>query len=226
MNNILKLSHIGKTFTKGKNKLPILKNINLEINAGEIIALTGPSGSGKSTLLHISGLLDTPTHGHIYLNGKNVSKFSDKKRTLLRRNSLGFIYQSHLLLPDFTALENVLLPQLTANIPLKEAEEKAKNLLELVGLSQRIYHRSGQLSGGEQQRVAIARALANSPQLLLADEPTGNLDPITAENVFGLLLQIVKTTGLSAFIATHNPDIASRMHRQYTIKNGELFLTS
>lgn len=224
MNSILELQHIGRTFTKGKTKLAVLKNVNLIIYPGQLIALTGPSGSGKSTLLHIAGLLDTPTNGTLVLDGQNLKKMSDLKRTALRRHHIGFIYQSHLLLPDFSALENVMLPQRLAGASIKEAQTRAEELLTLVGLEKRLHHRSGQLSGGEQQRVAIARALANKPKLLLADEPTGNLDPVTAESVFNLLLKIVKETGLAAVIATHNPDLANRMDMRLTIKDGALVI--
>ncbi len=224
MNSILELQHIGRTFTKGKTKLAVLKDVNLIIYPGQLIALTGPSGSGKSTLLHIAGLLDTPTNGTLVLDGQNLKKMSDLKRTALRRHHIGFIYQSHLLLPDFSALENVMLPQRLAGASIKEAQTRAEELLTLVGLEKRLHHRSGQLSGGEQQRVAIARALANKPKLLLADEPTGNLDPVTAESVFNLLLKIVKETGLAAVIATHNPDLANRMDMRLTIKDGALVI--
>ncbi|MBR4932674.1 MAG: ABC transporter ATP-binding protein, partial [Alphaproteobacteria bacterium] len=192
------------------------------LHAGEIVALVGPSGSGKSTLLHIAGLLDTPSAGHIIVNGTDVSRATDKQRTFIRRKAIGFVYQSHLLLPDFNALENVMLPQLIAGSSVKEAKERATLLLEQVGLRDRLLHRSGELSGGEQQRVAIARALANQPSLLLADEPTGNLDPKTSETVFEGLLNIVRQTGLSALIATHNPDLAQQMDRQVTVQNGRL----
>jgi len=224
MNSILELQHIGRTFTKGKTKLAVLTDVNLIIYPGQLIALTGPSGSGKSTLLHIAGLLDTPTNGTLILDGQNLKKMSDLKRTALRRHHIGFIYQSHLLLPDFSALENVMLPQRLAGASIKEAQTRAEELLTLVGLEKRLHHRSGQLSGGEQQRVAIARALANKPKLLLADEPTGNLDPVTAESVFNLLLKIVKETGLAAVIATHNPDLANRMDMRLTIKDGALVI--
>jgi len=220
MSNVLKLTHIARSFGKGETKLEILKDINLEINAGEIVALVGPSGSGKSTLLHIAGLLDTPTAGTIEIGGENATKMSDAGRTKLRQKTVGFVYQSHLLLPDFNALENVMMPQLIAKIPKKEAQERAKELLNMVGLSHRLTHRAGQLSGGEQQRVAIARALANRPALLLADEPTGNLDPKTADEVFDTFLKIVRETGLSALLATHNPELAAKMDRRISVVDG------
>ena len=218
--NSLKLSHIARTFGKGTTRLEILRDVNLEINQGEIVALVGPSGSGKSTLLHIAGLLDTPTSGTIEIAGQNATKMNDAGRTKLRQKTIGFVYQSHLLLPDFNALENVMMPQLIASAKEKTAEAHAKDLLKEVGLSHRLTHRAGQLSGGEQQRVAIARALANSPALLLADEPTGNLDPKTADEVFDTFLRIVRQTGLSALLATHNPELAQKMDRRITVVDG------
>lgn len=222
MNSTLKLNHIARTFGKGSTKLQVLKDINLEIHSGEIVALVGPSGSGKSTLLHIAGLLDTPTSGQIEIMGQEASQMNDAGRTKLRQKAIGFVYQSHLLLPDFNALENVMMPQLIAGVKAKEAQERAKNLLKQVGLSHRLTHRAGQLSGGEQQRVAIARALANSPALLLADEPTGNLDPKTADEVFDIFMQIVRQTGLSALLATHNPELAAKMDRRISVVNGKI----
>lgn len=218
----MELKNIRRSYGKKENVLDVLTDVNLTLHAGEIVALVGPSGSGKSTLLHIAGLLDTPSAGHIIVNGTDVSRATDKQRTLIRRKAIGFVYQSHLLLPDFNALENVMLPQLIAGASVKEAKERATLLLEQVGLRDRLLHRSGELSGGEQQRVAIARALANQPSLLLADEPTGNLDPKTSETVFEGLLNIVRQTGLSALIATHNPDLAQQMDRQVTVQNGRL----
>ena len=222
MSNVLKLEHIARSFGKGETKLEILKDINLEIGSGEIVALVGPSGSGKSTLLHIAGLLDTPTAGTIEIGGENATKMSDAGRTKLRQKTVGFVYQSHLLLPDFNALENVMMPQLIAGVKEKVAKERAKELLQTVGLSHRLTHRAGQLSGGEQQRVAIARALANQPALLLADEPTGNLDPKTADEVFDTFLKIVRETGLSALLATHNPELAAKMDRRISVQDGEI----
>lgn len=219
---VLELKNIQRHFGKGETITEVLKGIDLKINAGEIVALVGPSGSGKSTLLQIAGLLDTPSGGTIFVAGENASKASDKKRTSLRQNYMGFVYQAHLLLPDFSALENVMMPMLLAGIKESEAKERATKLLDMVGLSHRLTHRSGQLSGGEQQRVAIARSLANNPKLLLADEPTGNLDPKTAETVFQMLLDVVRQTGLSALIATHNPELAARMDRRITVEDGIL----
>lgn len=219
---VLELKNIQRHFGKGETKTEVLKGIDLKIDAGEIVALVGPSGSGKSTLLQIAGLLDTPSGGAIYVAGENASKASDKKRTSLRQNYMGFVYQAHLLLPDFSALENVMMPMLLAGVKESEAKARATKLLDMVGLSHRLTHRSGQLSGGEQQRVAIARSLANNPKLLLADEPTGNLDPKTAEAVFQMLLDVVRQTGLSALIATHNPELAARMDRRITVEDGIL----
>ena len=220
--SVLELKKIQRHFGKGETITNVLKGIDLKINAGEIVALVGPSGSGKSTLLQIAGLLDTPSGGTIFVAGENASKASDKKRTSLRQNYMGFVYQAHLLLPDFSALENVMMPMLLAGVKESEAKERATKLLDMVGLSHRLTHRSGQLSGGEQQRVAIARSLANNPKLLLADEPTGNLDPKTAETVFQMLLDVVRQTGLSALIATHNPELATRMDRRITVEDGIL----
>ncbi|MBO7257761.1 MAG: ABC transporter ATP-binding protein [Alphaproteobacteria bacterium] len=222
MNKVLELKNIQKIYGKGETSLSVLKDINFTISAGEVVALVGPSGSGKSTLLHVAGLLDAPTQGQIFIQGKSISKMSDNERTDLRKKNMGVVYQAHLLLPDFTALENVMMPQLIAGTDKKEAQKKALDLLDKVGLKNRATHRPGELSGGEQQRVAIARALANNPALLLADEPTGNLDPQTAENVFNLLMSLVRETGLSALIATHNPELANQMDRRISVQNGIL----
>lgn len=218
----LELKKVVKTFKQGGQKLDVLRGVDLDIVSGEVVALLGPSGSGKSTLLQIAGLLDKPTKGDIYLDGQKCSKLSDAMRTSLRRDYLGFVYQYHNLLPDFDATENVMLPQLIAGVKAKEAEERAKWLLSRLKLEKRLKHRPAELSGGEQQRVAIARALANAPKLLLADEPTGNLDPKTAEIVFAELISIVKETGLSALIATHNFDLADRMDRKVKLEEGRL----
>ncbi len=223
--NILELKNIRKDFYQGDQKLEILTDINLTINSGEIIALTGPSGAGKSTLLQITGLLETPTSGEILLAKQNCTKLSDGLRTILRRDFLGFVYQYHNLLPDFNALENVMLPQIIAGKSPKEAKKRAQWLLERLNLSSRLKHRPAEMSGGEQQRVAIARALANTPKLLLADEPTGNLDPKTADIVFSELLSIVKETGLSALIATHNMELAAQMDRKVRLEEGKLINT-
>lgn len=222
MNNqpVIDLVSISRFYGKNQMRLDVLKDVNFSLKKGEITALVGPSGSGKSTLLHITGLLDRPSGGQIFVQGKDVSCASDKERTLVRRKEIGFVYQYHLLLPDFNALENVMLPQLINGQKEKYAKSRAEELLELVGLKHRLKHRSGELSGGEQQRVAIARALANEPAILLADEPTGNLDPKTAEGVFQTLLSLVKEKNLSALIATHNPDLALQMDRQIKVENG------
>jgi len=219
---VIELKKVSKTFKQGAQKLEVLRGVDLEIKAGEVVALLGPSGSGKSTMLQISGLLEQPTKGEIYINGQKCSKLNDTLRTLMRRDYLGFVYQYHNLLPDFDALENVMLPQLIAGKKTKEAEDNAKNLLSRLGLEKRLKHRPSALSGGEQQRVAIARALANAPKLLLADEPTGNLDPKTSDIVFAELIKIVKETGLSALIATHNFELADKMDRKVMLKDGKI----
>ena len=229
MNNeketVLELKQICKSFRQGSQKLDVLTGVDLEIKSGEIVALIGPSGSGKSTLLQIAGLLETPSSGEIYLNRQNCSKLGDGLRTLLRRDFLGFVYQYHNLLPDFSAEENVMLPQLIAGRKAKAARERAAWLLERLNLGSRLKHRPAEMSGGEQQRVAIARALANAPKLLLADEPTGNLDPKTSDVVFAELLNIVKETGLSALIATHNMELASAMDRKVRLEDGRMVNT-
>ncbi len=225
MNNkkpTLELKKVVKSFKQGGQTLEVLRGIDLDIMPGEVIALVGPSGSGKSTMLQIAGLLDRPSGGDIYLDGQNCSKLGDAMRTSLRRDYLGFVYQYHNLLGDFDATENVVLPQLIAGVSMKEAREKAQWLLSRLGLEKRLKHRPAELSGGEQQRVAIARALANTPKLLLADEPTGNLDPRTSETVFSELISIVKETHLSALIATHNFDLAGKMDRCVRLENGKL----
>ena len=218
----LELRNVYRSFKQGSQTLEVLRGINLNIEKGEIVALIGPSGSGKSTMLQISGLLEKPTKGEIYLNGQKCSKLGDMMRTGLRRDYLGFVYQYHNLLADFDATENVMLPQLIAGVGMAEAKAKAEWLLKRLGLEKRFKHRPAEMSGGEQQRVAIARALANAPKLLLADEPTGNLDPKMAEIVFGELLSIVKETGLSALIATHNFDLADQMDRKVRLEEGKL----
>ena len=199
-----------------------MRNVDFEIASGEIVALIGPSGSGKSTLLQISGLLELPDSGHIYLDGQDCFIANDSVRTSLRRDFLGFVYQYHNLLPDFNALENVIIPQLIAGKNYNAAKERAKWLLDKMKLDGRFTHRPAELSGGEQQRVAIARALANTPKLLLADEPTGNLDPKTSDIVFEALLNIIKETGLAALIATHNMELAKSMDKQVSLQDGQL----
>ncbi len=225
MNNnrpTLELKKVVKSFKQGSQTLDVLRGVDLDIMPGEIVALIGPSGSGKSTMLQIAGLLDKPSGGDIYLDGQNCSKLGDAMRTSLRRDYLGFVYQYHNLLADFDATENVMLPQLIGGTSMKEAKEKSQWLLSRLGLEKRLKHRPAELSGGEQQRVAIARALANAPKLLLADEPTGNLDPKTAEVVFAELLSIVKETHLSALIATHNFELADKMDRRVRLEEGKL----
>ena len=219
---VLELRNIQKWFGKGEQRLDVLKGVDLTIKKGEIVALTGPSGSGKSTLLYTTGLLDKPSSGELILSGKSCAKMTEKERTQMRRLYLGFVYQSHLLLPDFTALENVMMPLLIGGVEQEKAKKRASDLLEKMGLSHRLKHRSGELSGGEQQRTAIARALANNPTLLLADEPTGNLDPQTSEKVFNELLNLVRETGLSALIATHNPELALKMDRRIHLTDGKI----
>ncbi|MCI5544848.1 MAG: ABC transporter ATP-binding protein [Azospirillum sp.] len=221
-NNILSLKNICKSFYQGQQKLDVLRNVDFEIASGEIVALIGPSGSGKSTLLQISGLLELPDSGHIYLDGQDCFIANDSVRTSLRRDFLGFVYQYHNLLPDFNALENVIIPQLIAGKNYNAAKERAKWLLDKMKLDGRFTHRPAELSGGEQQRVAIARALANTPKLLLADEPTGNLDPKTSDIVFEALLNIIKETGLAALIATHNMELAKSMDKQVSLQDGQL----
>ena len=219
---IMELKNISKSFVSGKQELNILKDANFSINKGEIVALLGPSGAGKSTLLNIAGLLEHPDSGNIFLGGHNVSGLPDNARTNMRKKYIGFVYQSHNLLPEFSALENVVIPQMIAGENKQKAKARAAWLLDVMGLKERLSHRPAELSGGEGQRVAIARALANCPHLLLADEPTGNLDTHTAEVVFDLLLNIIRRTGLSALIATHNPDIAAKMDRQVTLRDGKI----
>ena len=219
---ILEMKDVHQSYKQGGQVLHVLKGVDLEISKGEVTALIGPSGSGKSTLLQLAGLLEKPTKGNIYIVGQKCSKLSDGLRTALRKDYLGFVYQYHNLLSDFSALENVIIPQLIDLVPYRQAKEKATYLLERMGLSKRLNHRPSEMSGGEQQRVAIARALANTPKLLLADEPTGNLDPKTAEVVFAELLNIVKETGLSALIATHNFELADRMDRTIKLETGQL----
>ncbi len=220
--SVLSLKGIEQSFGTDKNKLCVLKGVDFHLQKGQVVALTGPSGSGKTTLLQIAGLLERPTKGEVVLDGKNCEKLNDKARTLLRRDYVGFVYQNHLLLSDFTALENVMIPLKIALKSSKEQYQRAAFLLERMGLKDRMTHRPAQMSGGEIQRVAIARALANEPKVLLADEPTGNLDPETSLKVFDLLLQVVRETGLSALIATHNPELASQMDRCIRMKGGLL----
>jgi lipoprotein-releasing system ATP-binding protein len=218
----LALTAVAKGFAQGGRRLDVLRGVDFVVAAGEMVALVGPSGSGKSTLLHIAGLLERPDEGEIHLAGTACSGLSDQRRTELRRVALGFVYQYHHLLPEFSALENVVVPQMIAGRNRREATEAGLELLDSVGLAARASHRPGQLSGGEQQRVAIARALANAPSVLLADEPTGNLDPHTAGDVFEVLVARVRDAGLAMLIATHNPDLADRMDRVFHLEDGRI----
>ncbi len=223
MNNIvLELKSVTRSFLQGGEKLEVLCGVDLQVKRGEIVALVGASGSGKSTLLQIAGLLDTPSSGEVIIEGLQASGAGDDKRTELRRRHLGFVYQFHYLLPEFSALENIVIPQMIAGIIREKASACAQELLERLGLANRALHRPAELSGGEQQRVAIARAIANNASLLLADEPTGNLDPHTSESVFNIFVELAKSHGLSAVVATHNPELARRMDRIVTLRDGRL----
>jgi lipoprotein-releasing system ATP-binding protein len=220
---VLALRGITKTYNAGKpSQVDVLRGVDLSVDAGEVVALVAPSGAGKSTLLHIAGLLDAPDGGSVTLGGHNMTGQSDRRRTLARRADVGFIYQFHHLLPEFSALENIVLPQLGNGVAKAAATERAHMLLDRVGVAPRAHHRPAELSGGEQQRVAFCRALANAPRLLLADEPTGNLDPGTSDQVFGALMTLVRDTGLSALIATHNLELAGRMDRILRLDAGRL----
>jgi len=221
-NSVLALHDITRVYTSGSQSLEIFRGVTNQIAAGEVVALVGPSGSGKSSLLHICGLLEAPTAGEVIINGRNCATLSDAERTRIRREELGFVYQFHHLLPEFSAAENIILPQLIAGRRRSEARSHAAKLLTMVGLSERMTHRPARLSGGEQQRVAIARALANQPALILADEPTGNLDPKTADLVFRILVEICRARGVAALIATHNLQMATRMDRTWLLHEGKL----
>ncbi len=218
----LELKAVHRTYTQAGGGLQVLRGASLSLARGEVVALVGPSGAGKSTLLHIAGLLERPDAGEVRFNGEDCGGFDDTKRTELRRSRLGFVYQFHHLLPEFSAVENIIVPQMIAGVKRSIARDRAMTLLESMGLSARADHRPGKLSGGEQQRVAIARALANNPAVLLADEPTGNLDPDTADGVFAQLVALAKQHGLAALIATHNPALASRMDRTVRLEQGLL----
>lgn len=222
MNDPLVLRGVARVYRGDAGDLPVLRGADLTLRAGEIVALVAPSGAGKSTLLHVAGLLDRPDGGSVLIEGRDAGGLPDKARTAIRRDTIGFVYQFHHLLAEFTALENIVLPQVIAGVPRAAARGRARALLDSFGLSARVNHLPGKLSGGEQQRVAIARALANRPKVLLADEPTGNLDVMTAEAVFRELLSIVRDHGLSALIATHNPELAARMDRIVTLRDGRL----
>lgn len=216
----LHLEGVARHFGEGEHRLDILRGASLALHPGQAVALIAPSGAGKSTLLHAAGLLEKPDAGEIRIGGLATADLDDKGRTALRRSEIGFVYQFHHLLPEFSALENVVMPQLIRGLAWSEAEARGKELLAFLGLGQRFDHRPAELSGGEQQRVAIARAVANAPKVLLADEPTGNLDPKTAEHVFSTLLSLVRASGLAALIATHNLELAGRMDRRVTLKDG------
>ena len=221
MSDTLVLDGIEKVFARGKpSEVVVLRGASLSVARGEVVALVAPSGAGKSTLLHIAGLLDTPDAGRVVLDGRDMGGLGDRARTEARRGEVGFIYQFHHLLPEFSALENVVIPQLANGVAVAAAEARARLLLAQVGVAARASHRPAALSGGEQQRVAFCRALANAPRLLLADEPTGNLDPATAELVFGALMDLVRSTGMSALIATHNMELAGRMDRVVRLNGG------
>ena len=220
---VLELASIKKSFSKGSsNKIEVLKGIDLQLFPGEIVALVAPSGAGKSTLLQIAGLLDKPLSGKIFIDGQEIQNESDNQLTIIRRREIGFVYQFHHLLPEFSSRENIDLPQLANGFPSKDAQRRSNELLDLVNLANRSNHRPAELSGGEQQRIAICRALANKPKIILADEPTGNLDQNTTLSVFNSLLKIVKKTNLAALIATHNLDLAKRMDRVVELIDGKI----
>jgi lipoprotein-releasing system ATP-binding protein len=222
MSPVLRLERLERAYTQGNRRIDVLKGASASFSPGEAVALLGPSGAGKSTLLHIAGLLERADSGQVLINGVDCGQLSDYERTRMRRMEVGFVYQFHHLLPEFSALENVVLPQLILGVGRNKAEARAKDLLGSLGLEERWDHRPAQLSGGEQQRVAIARAVANGPKVLLADEPTGNLDPPTAERVFEQLLKLVRQSGVGAVIATHNLDLAARMDRTLRLMDGRL----
>jgi lipoprotein-releasing system ATP-binding protein len=216
------LSKVVRRYPQGEGFLEVLRGADFAIWPGELVALVAPSGTGKSTLLHVAGLLEKPDGGEVFVGGRPTAGMSDAGRTALRRQELGFVYQFHHLLPEFSALENVVMPQLIRGLPKSEAKARASQILSFLGLGKRLEHRPGELSGGEQQRVAIARAVANAPRLLLADEPTGNLDPHTSGHVFQTLVAIVRASRLAALIATHNMELAAKMDRRVTIRDGRV----
>ncbi|MFC6792076.1 ABC transporter ATP-binding protein [Methylobacterium komagatae] len=215
-------AQVERRYAQAEGALEILRGTDLAIWPGELVALVAPSGAGKSTLLHLAGLLERPDGGEVYIGGRPTAAMGDAERTRLRREEMGFVYQFHHLLPEFSALENVMMPQLIRGLKRGEAKSRASELLTFLGLGERLAHRPAELSGGEQQRVAIARAVANGPRLLLADEPTGNLDPGTAGHVFSVLMSLVRASGLAALVATHNLDLAARMDRRVTIRDGQI----
>ncbi|MBV8752486.1 MAG: ABC transporter ATP-binding protein [Hyphomicrobiales bacterium] len=216
------LQAVERRYHQGETTLEILSEAEFAVWPGQSVALIGPSGAGKSTLLHVAGLLEHPDGGEVFIEGVPTSTLSDGERTRIRRTEIGFVYQFHHLLGEFSALENVVLPQMIRGLPRSEAQRRAGDLLSYLGLKDRLHHRPAELSGGEQQRVAIARAVANAPRILLADEPTGNLDPRTSEHVFGTLAQLVRASGLAAVVATHNMDLAQRMDRRVTLRDGQV----
>lgn len=218
----LALDRVERRYGRGETTVEVLAGASLALNPGQSVALIAPSGAGKSTLLHLAGLLERPNSGEVMIGGAPTSTMTDDERTALRRTEIGFVYQFHHLLPEFSALENLVLPQMIAGLPRAEAARRARELLSYLGLAQRESHRPAELSGGEQQRVAIARAVANGPRVLLADEPTGNLDPKTADHVFATLATLVKASSLAALVATHNMDLAGRMDRRVTIRDGHV----
>jgi lipoprotein-releasing system ATP-binding protein len=219
---VLFLQAIERTYHQGDNLLNILRRAELAVWSGQMVALVAPSGAGKSTLLHIAGLLERPDGGEVFVGARPTSRLSDVERTRIRRVEMGFIYQAHHLLPELSAIENVMLPQMIRGLGKRDAGARAAELLSYLGLKERLTHRPAELSGGEQQRVAIARAVANAPRVLLADEPTGNLDLRTADRVFDALTQLVRASGLAAIIATHNMELAARMDRQVTLQDGQV----
>ena len=220
---MLRLTGVEKIYNRGlTSEVRVLSGVDLSLARGEMVALVAPSGAGKSTLLHIAGLLDTPDSGRVEIGGEDMTGLNDRRRTMVRRQEVGFVYQFHHLLPEFSALENIVLPQLANGVARRDAEARAQELLEEVGVGPRAGHRPSAMSGGEQQRVAFCRALANSPRVLLADEPTGNLDPATSDQVFAALTGLVRGTGLSALIATHNLDLAARMDRILRLDQGRV----
>lgn len=219
---VLRLDKLVRVFHQGPRRIAVLNGASADIFPGQAVALVAPSGAGKSTLLHIAGLLESPDEGHVIIQGRDCSRMNDADRTRVRRVKMGFVYQFHQLLPEFSALENVVIPQMILGRSRRKAGERAKQILTTLGLGERVDHRPAELSGGEQQRTAIARALANEPRLLLADEPTGNLDPHTADHVFEALIHLIRTTGVAALIATHNLELARRMDRVLTLDNGLL----
>ena len=223
---VLQLIELRRTFHQAGRAIPVLQGASAALYPGQAVALVGPSGAGKSTLLHIAGLLETPDGGHVVVDGTDCARLSDTDRTRVRRSAMGFVYQFHQLLPEFSALENVAMPQMIMGVSRRAGQERARGLLEMLGLGERLDHQPAQLSGGEQQRTAIARALANEPRLLLADEPTGNLDPTTSAHVFHELLELIRHTGVAALIATHNLALAARMHRVLRLENGLLIETN